>query len=226
MRRTIDLLASRPEVNPKRIGIAGISLGGILAATAAEADGRIYRAALILAGGDLGRIVAHARETRELRRFLDGLSAGERVQADALLRTLDPLEKASLLRNRAVQGRVMMINAAEDEVIPRECTERLAAALGISQRTWRGWQAWGITRPWRRCRRRWRRRPTSSPRICRPARPGRPRSPQPTPCRRWPACSSRPRPWPAPSAEGRGHFADLAIRFGPLGRSRGKGCCE
>ena len=134
VRRTVDVLASRAEVNPARIGIVGISLGGILAATAAESDSRFCRAALILAGGDLGRIVAHARETRELSQFLNRLAPGERSQADAMLRTVDPLEKAGLLRDRAVQGKVMMINAAEDEVIPRECTERLAAALGISER--------------------------------------------------------------------------------------------
>ena len=29
------------------------------------------------------------------------------------------------------QGRVLMINAGEDEVIPRACTEKLASALGI-----------------------------------------------------------------------------------------------
>ena len=57
-------LASRPEVNPKRIGIVGISLGGIIAASAAGAEPRIHRAGLILAGGDLLPIIHHARETR------------------------------------------------------------------------------------------------------------------------------------------------------------------
>ena len=35
IRRTVDLLASRPEIDPQRIGITGISLGGIVAATVA-----------------------------------------------------------------------------------------------------------------------------------------------------------------------------------------------
>ena len=91
-------------------------------------------AALLLAGGDLDRVVEHAREMRELQQFLERLSPEERARAGALLRAYDPLEKAGLLRERAVQGRVLMINAAEDEVIPRACTERLAAALGISDR--------------------------------------------------------------------------------------------
>ena len=48
IRRTIDLLASRPEINPERIGITGISLGGIIAAAAAGAEPRLHRAGLIL----------------------------------------------------------------------------------------------------------------------------------------------------------------------------------
>ena len=38
------------------------------------------------------------------------------------------------LRERAQQGRVLMINAGEDEVVPRACTEKLASALGIQDR--------------------------------------------------------------------------------------------
>ena len=52
LRRTIDVLASRPEIDPDRIGVTGISLGGIIAATAAGGEPRINRAALVLAGGD------------------------------------------------------------------------------------------------------------------------------------------------------------------------------
>ncbi len=35
VRRTVDLLASRPEIDPRAIGVTGISLGGIVAASAA-----------------------------------------------------------------------------------------------------------------------------------------------------------------------------------------------
>ena len=73
IRRTIDLLASRPEINPERIGITGISLGGIIAATAAGAEPRLYRAGLILSGGDLRQIIYHARETRPLAEMLQKL---------------------------------------------------------------------------------------------------------------------------------------------------------
>jgi dienelactone hydrolase len=134
VRRAVDLLASREEVNPKAVGILGISLGGIVAATAAAQEPRIARAALILAGGDLDRIIHHARETRDLSQLIRNLAPAERAQLEAALAKVDPLNAAARLRARAEQDRVLMINAANDEVIPADCTRRLAAALGITDR--------------------------------------------------------------------------------------------
>jgi dienelactone hydrolase len=134
VRRTIDLLASRPEIDPKRIGITGISLGGIVAATAAGSEPRLARVMPILAGGDLLAIIRHARETEDLNRLLQRLPAQQRSKIEAAIQAVDPLRHAGALRDRAQRGRVLMVNAAEDEVIPRACTEKLAAALGLSER--------------------------------------------------------------------------------------------
>lgn len=134
IRRTVDLLASRPEVNADRIGITGISLGGITAATAAGAEPRLYRASLMLAGGDLLQIIRHARETRQLNDMINQLSPQDRADVEAKIAEVDPLRFAPALRDRAREGRVLMINAGDDEVIPHACTEKLAEALGIASR--------------------------------------------------------------------------------------------
>ena len=134
VRRTVDLLASRPEVDPKRIGITGISLGGIVAATAAESEPRLSRAVLILAGGDLPTIIHHARETRELSKLIKSLTPAQQAELARTIAAVDPLGNADKLRARARAGKVLMINAAEDHVIPKPCTEKLAAALGISDK--------------------------------------------------------------------------------------------
>lgn len=133
-RRTIDVLAARPEVDPQKIGVAGISLGGIVAATAAGSDPRVRRAALILAGGDLLTVVHHCREARDLSRFLQGLPAAERDAMEKAIAGVDPLRHAAGLKDRAAAGRVLMVNASEDDVIPRACAEKLAAALGIADK--------------------------------------------------------------------------------------------
>jgi dienelactone hydrolase len=132
VRRTVDLLASRPEVDSRRIGITGISLGGITAATAAAEEPRISRAALILAGGDLESIIHHAGETRDLSELIRRLPAVKKTAVDAAILAVDPLQHAADLRDRAQHGRVLMVNATEDTVIPPACTVKLASALGIA----------------------------------------------------------------------------------------------
>jgi dienelactone hydrolase len=137
IRRTVDLLASRPEIDPERIGIMGISLGGIVAGSAAGVEPRLHRAMLILAGGDVLSIIHHARETRDLSRLLSGLSPDDRARVEEIVTAVDPLRHAAALRSRAVGGKVLMVNAAQDDVIPRACTEKLADALGIRDKvTW------------------------------------------------------------------------------------------
>jgi dienelactone hydrolase len=134
VRRAVDLLTSRPEVDSERIGIAGISLGGIVAATSAGAEPRFHRVILILAGGDLNRLIHHAQETELLSRLIKQLPPKERAELEQAIDKVDPLRYAAGLRDRARQGRVLMVNAAEDETVPRQCTEKLAAALGMSDR--------------------------------------------------------------------------------------------
>ncbi len=134
VRRTVDLLASRPEVHPQRIGVTGISLGGILAGTAAGQEPRLWRAMLILAGGDVLQIIRQAPEARSLKAVIESLPAAQKNAVETALRQVDPLRHAPGLRQRAQAGRVLMVNAADDHVIPRVCTEKLATALGIADR--------------------------------------------------------------------------------------------
>ncbi len=135
MRRTVDLLASRPEIDANRIGITGISLGGIVAAVAAEREPR-----LVARHARLGRrrpAVDHPPCEGNRRPQPPDPGASPRRAArcvEAAIRSVDPLQEAAALRQRARQGRVLMVNAAQDEVIPRPSTEKLAAALGLSDR--------------------------------------------------------------------------------------------
>ncbi|MEO2046378.1 MAG: dienelactone hydrolase family protein [Pirellulales bacterium] len=131
VRRTLDMLASRPEILPEQIGIAGISLGGIVSAAAAGNEPRLERAALILAGGDLLTIIHHARETAELSQTLRALPVAQRTKVEQAIVAVDPLTLAPGLRERALDGKVLMINATQDNVIPPATTRKLASALGM-----------------------------------------------------------------------------------------------
>ena len=57
VRRAAVWLAARPDVDPRRIGVSGISLGGIVSSLAAAVDPAIREGAFLLAGGDLATIL-------------------------------------------------------------------------------------------------------------------------------------------------------------------------
>ena len=151
IRRTIDLLASRPEINPQRIGITGISLGGIIAATAAGAEPRLYRAGLILAGGDLLTIIHHARETRPLSEMLQTASAVGTGGGRSEHRGGRSAAVRAALRDRAQQGHVLMINAGRGRSDSAGIAPRSSLRPWESPIAWFGSTGWGITRPWPNC---------------------------------------------------------------------------
>ena len=131
VRRARAVLASRPEVDAKNLGITGISLGGIMTALSAGVDGGFARVAPILSGGDLADITFHCHEMRKLRAAL--LDRGvTRQSAAAVFAPVEPLTFAG----RVDAARCLMINAATDEVIPRQDTEALARAIGNPQVLW------------------------------------------------------------------------------------------
>ncbi len=135
VRRAADILQSFPEVNPERIDIMGTSLGGIMAATVAGLDGRFDRAVFLLAGGDFGSLLENrTKEIDPMREARERASAADREFFDAVVGRIDPLAHAANLRKMAGEGRIMMFNAGNDEVIPRANTEKLAEALGMAGR--------------------------------------------------------------------------------------------
>lgn len=130
-RRTIDLMLSRPEVDPSHLGMQGISMGGCITTSVAERDPRLDKVVLILAGGDYNGLIGLTRETRYMRDIIDKLPAGRKKEVEDAIRALDPLSAAELLRGKAKEGKLMMINATDDEIIPRRFAERLATAMDM-----------------------------------------------------------------------------------------------
>ncbi len=131
VRRAKAILASRPEIDPHRIGITGISLGGIMTSLAAGVDGEFYRVAPVLAGGDMATLIFHTREMRSIRQVLERHG----IDRDATAKLLAPVEPLNFA-SRIDPGTCMMINAAQDEVIPRAATLGLAEAMGKPTLLW------------------------------------------------------------------------------------------
>lgn len=131
VRRASAWLASRPEIDPTRLGVAGISLGGIVASLAASVDPTLSQAALLLAGGDLAEILWTMPEGQRYRELW--ISQGK-TKGDLALLTdpFDPLTYADRLKTK----RVMMIAGNVDEVIPPSSARSLWNAAGQPPILW------------------------------------------------------------------------------------------
>ncbi len=131
IRRSVAWLAARSDVDPGRIGIFGISLGGITGGLAAGIDPQIQHVCLLLAGGDIGRVAFDSPELRKVR----GKVPAAFSDKETLIKTLsviDPVTYAS----RATGKRILMLNASHDEVIPKDCTLSLWKGFGEPEIQW------------------------------------------------------------------------------------------
>lgn len=131
VRRAAAWLATLPEVDPDRIGVAGISLGGIVGSLAVAADPAINRGAFLLAGGGLDEILWSMPEGAKYRNLW--LESG-RTRADfrTLTAPLDPLTYA----DRLVGKHLFMVAGDSDEVIPPQAARALWEAAGRPTIRW------------------------------------------------------------------------------------------
>ena len=131
VRRAICWLKSRNDVDDKRLGVSGISLGGIVSSVAAAVDPSVHEGAFLLAGGDLSKILWEMPEGAAYRALW--LKSG-RTQEDLKVLTdpFDPLTYAT----RLVGKRVFMMAGKVDEVVPPSSARALWDAAGRPPIRW------------------------------------------------------------------------------------------
>ena len=125
-----DWLQTQPEVDADKLGVAGVSLGAIITHLAMGRDDRLNAGVAIVGGGDLKEISqlgTLAKLFLQVRNTIDSTAIG-----DAELREADPLYVADKNRPR----RVLMIQGARDEIIPRKASTELWEALGRPPIQW------------------------------------------------------------------------------------------
>lgn len=119
----LDYLLARPDVDPARVELVGASFGAPFATIAAARDPRVTRLWLAHAGGDtfamidegLKREIAFAPARRASAALLNLLASGPRFAPERWIAQVAPRP-------------VVMLNAADDERIPRHSVEVLWAA--------------------------------------------------------------------------------------------------
>ena len=125
-----DWLQTQPEVDPDKLGIAGVSLGAIVTHLAMGRDARLNNGVALVGGGDLKEIAqlsTLAKLFLNVRKTIDPAQVTEAELAQA-----DPLYYADKNRPR----RVLMIQAARDQIIPRRASTELWNALGRPPIQW------------------------------------------------------------------------------------------
>ncbi len=131
-RRGIDWLENLPKIEVDRIGIMGISLGGVVVPVVAGVDDRIKSMVIILGGGDIGEIIWHSGATKSYKQRLieEGIKSTWDLERKWWM--LDPLTFAFKAKTKPS----MMINARFDLDIPKSATLKLWRALEQPKLTW------------------------------------------------------------------------------------------
>ena len=122
LRRGVDFLATRPEIDAKRLGFVGLSMGGILGGVFIACEPRVRAATLWAAGGDWGTLVTTS--THAFARRFRERGATDSATIRAQMNDVDPVRYIARFTGRPL----LLINGDSDLVVPRASTDALFAA--------------------------------------------------------------------------------------------------
>jgi cephalosporin-C deacetylase-like acetyl esterase len=123
LRRGIDFLETRDDVDTRRIGYVGFSMGAILGTLTAAVEPRIDTCVLVVGGGDWPLLAAESRlpEAAEIRKS----KVLETEEGRALMEDVEPLNFAPHIAPRPT----LMLNGTKDTIVPKACADKLYEAL-------------------------------------------------------------------------------------------------
>lgn len=131
LRRGLDWLQSRPEIDPGRMGFWGASMGTIIGTTFCAVDTRIRAAALIIGGADFHILLRHSQ--------LPSLAIMRNYATDAeldliadQLAVVDPQYYIGAIAPRPV----LLMNGEKDYIISKEAGARLQELAGEPKETY------------------------------------------------------------------------------------------
>jgi dienelactone hydrolase len=133
IRRACDWAQHQPDLDPKRLGVMGVSLGAIVGGLASAIEPRLTHACLIMGAAELEHILyeSNERKAKELLKVWEAWG-GSRALLGSILRPVDAAAYGDRLKNRIV----LQFTAADDEVIPRVCAVALDKATGHQRNVW------------------------------------------------------------------------------------------
>ncbi len=135
VRRGIDYLATRPDINTKRLGLAGVSLGAAIGAVTSGVEPRIKAVVLISGGGDWGLIL----KTLSSRSAVVGgrdTSAFKKIDFAALNVLLAPEDPLTFAPHIAPRPLLMLGGRQDTTIVPQAQSELYDAAKQPKQIVW------------------------------------------------------------------------------------------
>jgi dienelactone hydrolase len=124
-------MESRPELDRRRLGILGTSLGSFVCALTAEMEPKLGHVAILLGGGGLIDGYYDDPRVADMRKVYEALG-GTKDKLVRLLAPIDPLTCAANLKRR----KVLMIAAKRDEIVPPKMAVNLWKASGEQKIVW------------------------------------------------------------------------------------------
>lgn len=131
VRRTADWIQARTEFDHTKIGLAGTSLGGIVAALGYGIDSRFVCGGFVLAGANLAKILWSSSKVVSQREVLRRKGYTE----DRLRSELAAIEPSAYL-NPADTRPTVVIAARQDTVVIPSCANELITATGTKNAIW------------------------------------------------------------------------------------------
>lgn len=122
LRRAVDYLETRSEIDTERIGYIGGSMGGIIGAIFIGVEPRIKAAALVVAGGNMSLMVRESEHPAipPIRRYLEE----QGITYDELQRILDPIDPLNFIA-RFSPNPIVFHLGRYDRIVPAEAGRQL-----------------------------------------------------------------------------------------------------
>ncbi len=131
LRRAAAWMESRAEVDPKRLGILGTSLGSFMAALTAEMEPRLGRVVVLLGGAGLVDAFYDHPQAAVPRKLWESMGGTKQKVAD-MIAPVDPITCAANLKER----KLLIIAGSRDEIVPPSATVALWKASGEQKIVW------------------------------------------------------------------------------------------
>ena len=138
-RRGLDYLSRRPDIDPNRLGVSGISLGGILSGLVAGVDPRVKVVMTADGGADFARGFWNGLLTLRFR----GDIRRRGYTFETFQETMAPVEASRWLHDFHPDN-ALMFNGRYDLIVRPEQAETLARALGGTPIVWANTGHYGL----------------------------------------------------------------------------------